>query len=212
MSALNFVRTDRHSDTAEAMLDEGRLTLVHDKLQDVAPLLFALAIPRGMTAGEVEAAWKAAPEGSAERTRLRGTLPFNGFDLGWLASVEDGEALLEQAARETVTTPVEVQLRDAGFRDDFARNGRRTLIRRLGKGGSSNAFHLTLSAKSIWVTFERATTCDELAMLRSSRDLGESEDLVPGFLATDEARLAVALAQVERYLASGRTGRRRRAA
>lgn len=211
MSALRFSRIESGGNIAIAHCAGGRLMLVASRVDQVSELRYALRHPEGMTGRDVDSAyWNAAPN-SPERTRLGYTLPFAGARLGWFPTTDDGEAVLGAIAAQPVTTDVETQIAAAGFKPYLClASGKKVYARHVTASASSNAFHLTVSPTRVELTFERATTSDMLVELWLG---GDKEDAaMPEVLATLEACVACAIATADRYLASGRTGRRKKAA
>lgn len=211
MSELRFSRIDLGSGIAVAPCADGRLMLTPSRRDGVSELRYALRHPDGMTGHDVDTAyWKAAPN-SPERTRLGYTLPFAGARLGWFATTEDGEAILSALAAQPSIADVEAQISDAGFKPYLSLpSGTKVYARHVTASASSNAFHLALSPTGVELTFERASTSDPLFTVWLGGDKADAP--MPEVLANLEACVACAIAMADRYLASGRTRRRTRAA
>ncbi len=210
MAALTFAHTDR--EIATAFYEGGRMMLVGEFRGTVASLRYALSIPEGQSAEDIEIAHRNAVEGSPEQLRLRQTMPFFGATIGWFASIEDGIAILESAASATDLADPDVQLRQAGFKPYLClANGTRVYDRPLTGSSSSNRFTIIVAGDGVSLSFERRSTSQELLTLSASTD-GEGWHATPAFLDDQRARVACAIAQADRYLQTGRTQRRRKAA
>lgn len=213
MTGLAFTRTDPASDIATAFVPGGRLMLIGEALGSISSLRYALAIPEGMTARDVETAHQNAVEGSPEQIRLRQTIPFFGITIGWFTSTDDAEAVLTAVAQREDLPDAETQLRQAGFKPYLCLDGgKKVYARHLTDSANSNAFHLMVGPDGVDLTFERASRSEPLLTLTSGDEDGEGRHAVPAFLANPAARVACAIAQADRALATGRTRRRARAA